>query len=131
LMMCFLNVGLGQLEQARHQVEEIVSIVENNPTPRNLTMRAWAEAQQAVAEKRWEAAFSAYETFYTNVSHVGMRWHQARIREEWARALALRNEPGDLPRAREMMREAITLFEQMKAPQYAVRLREKLRKMAG
>jgi serine/threonine protein kinase/tetratricopeptide (TPR) repeat protein len=131
LMMCFLNVGLGQLEQARRQVEEIVSIVENNPTPRNLAMRAWAEAQQAVAEKRWEAAFSAYETLYTNVSHVGMRWHQARIREEWARALALRNEPGDLPRAREMMREAITLFEQMNAPQYATRLREKLRKMVG
>jgi hypothetical protein len=60
-----------------------------------------------------------------------MRWHQARIREEWARALALRNEPGDLPRAREMMREAITLFEQMNAPQYATRLREKLRKMVG
>jgi predicted ATPase len=131
LMMCFLNVGLGQLEQAHRQVEEIISIEVDNPTPRNLAMRAWVEAQLAVAEKRWEAAFSAYETVYSNVSHAGMRWYQARIREEWARALAKRNEPGDLPRAREMMREAITLFEQMNAPQYAARLREKLRKMAG
>jgi predicted ATPase len=131
LMMCCLNVGLGQLEQAHHQVEEIISIEAKNPTPRSLTMRTWAEAQLAVAEKRWEAAFSAYDTFYSNVSQAGMRWHQARIRDEWARALALRNEPGDLPRAREMMREAITLFEQMNAPQYAARLREKLRKMAG
>jgi len=131
VMMCFLNIGLGKLEKARSQVEQINSIEAQNTTPRYMTMRIWAEAKLAVAEKRWEAAFSAYETYYNNVSQAGMRWHQARIREEWARALALRNEPGDLPRAREMMREAINLFEQMDAPQYAVRLREKLRKMAG
>jgi hypothetical protein len=99
--------------------------------PHYLLTRAWAEARLAVTEKRWDAAFSAYETFYTVVSRAGMRWHQARIREEWAQSLALRNEPGDLPRAREMMREAITLFEQMKAPQYVTRLREKLRQVTG
>jgi predicted ATPase len=131
LMMLFVNIGMGQLEQARRQIEEIAALEGTNPSPRYLAMRAWAEARLAVAERRWEAAFSAYESYYSVVSPAGMRWHQARIREEWARALALRNEPGDLPRAREMMRESIALFGKMNAPQYAARLREKLRKMAG
>ena len=131
LMLCFVNIGLGQLEQAHRQIDEIAASEGTSPSPRYLTMRAWAEARLAVAEKRWEAAFAAYGTYYSVVSQAGMHWHQARIREEWARSLALRNEPDDLPRAREMMREAITLFEQMNAPQYAARLREKLRKMAG
>jgi hypothetical protein len=116
-------------------LEEIVSIGETNGethlSPHYLATRSWAEARLAAAEKQWETAFSAYDTFYTIVSRSGMRWHQARIREEWAQNLARRNQPGDLPRAREMMREAITLFEQIQAPQYVARLREKLRKMAG
>jgi hypothetical protein len=135
LLVCFVNIGLGQLEQARRQIDEIVSIGEasggTNPLPYYLVTRAWAEARLAVAEKRWDAAFTAYETLYNVASRAGMRWHQARTREEWAQSLALRKEPGDLPRAREMMREAITLFEQIKAPQYATRLREKLRKVTG
>jgi len=131
LMQCFVNIGLGRLEEAHRQIGEIVALEGASPSPRYRVMRAWAEARLATAEGRWEEAFSAYDTYYKVVSQAGMRWHQARIREEWARSLALRNEPGDLPRAREMMSEAITLFEQMNAPHYGARLREKLKKMVG
>jgi len=48
-------------------------------------MRNWPEARLAVTERRWEAAFAAFDTCYSIVSQAAMRWHQARIREEWAR----------------------------------------------
>jgi tetratricopeptide (TPR) repeat protein len=130
LVICFVNIGLGQLDQAHLEAEEIAKLAGTSPSPRFQMMHTWAEARLAVAEKRWEAAFKAFENFYRIVSQAGMRWHQAIIHEEWARALAQRNEPGDLPHAREMMREAITGFEQIHASPYVARLREKLRKMA-
>jgi predicted ATPase len=129
--MCFAYIGLGQFEQVRLQMDEINAVIEIDSSPRYLAMRAWVEARLAAAEKRWEDAFSAFETSYRIVSQVGMRWHQARIREDWALSLAQRNEPDDLPRAREMMRESIKLFEQMTALPYVARLREELRAMAG
>jgi tetratricopeptide (TPR) repeat protein len=131
LMMLFTYIGLGELEQAHRQIDEIISLVETYPSPRTLMMRAWAEARLAVAERQWKAAFSAYNTCYNLASQTSVFWRQASIREEWARSLALRNEPGDLPRAREMMQEAIAIFEQMHAPEYVARLREKLEKMAS
>jgi tetratricopeptide (TPR) repeat protein len=131
LLMCFTYIGLGQLEQAHRQIEEITSFGKTDPSPRVKMIQAWADARLAVAEKLWDAAFAGYDTFYGIASQASLRLRQANIREEWAGALALRNEPGDLPRAREMMREAITLFEQMNAPQYVTRLRGKLRKMTG
>jgi len=135
LLLCLVNIGLGQLEQAHRHLDEIISIGEANgganPSPRFVAMRAWAEARLAATERRWDTAFPAYDTCYGIASRAGMRWHQARIREEWAQSLVLRNEPGDLPRAREMMREAIRLFDQMKASANIARLREKLRQMQG
>lgn len=135
LLTSFVSIGLGQLDQARQKIEEIRSIVGMSEgassSPRYQAILSWAEARLAVTEKRWEEAFSAYDTFSTIVSQTGLRWQQARIRAEWAQAQTLRNEPGDLPRAREMMREAITLFEQIQAPQYVARLRDKLRQIQG
>jgi tetratricopeptide (TPR) repeat protein len=131
LMMLFTYIGLDELEPAHHQIDEIISLTKTYPSPRTLMMRAWAEARLAVAERQWEAAFSAYTTCYNLAKQTSVFWRQASIREEWARSLVLRNEPGDLPRAREMMQEAITIFEQMHAPEYVARLREKLEKMVS
>jgi hypothetical protein len=130
LLMCFVNTGLGQLEQAHQQLNEINSIGELDCSPRYLMMRAAGEARLAAAEKCWDAAFSAYGTCHSIASQAGLRWHQALIRSEWAQALAQRNEPGDLPHARAMMREAMALFEQMTAFPYVARLQEKLSQMA-
>jgi tetratricopeptide (TPR) repeat protein len=131
LLSCFVQIGLGNRSVAHQKIEEIRAIVETSggamPAPRYQSMLSWAEARLAVEEQRWEEAFTAYQACYDVVSRAGMRWQQARIRDEWAQVLAQRGEPDDLPRAREMMREAITLYDQMQAPQYIARLRDKLR----
>lgn len=131
MLECFVFTGLGELERAHHRLEKIQSLAAANPLPRYLAMQAWVEARLAVAEKRWDAAFSGYDAFYTAVSAGGLRWRQAQIRAEWAQALALRNEPVDLPRACEMFRESITLFDQMKAQQNVARLQEKMSRLGG
>jgi tetratricopeptide (TPR) repeat protein len=133
LLTCFVNIGLGNMEQAHQTIEEMRSILETNRggyhSPRYQEVLSWAEAWLAVAEKRWGDAFSAYENLYNKVSQAGMRWQQARICEEWAQALVLRSESGDRPHARELMRQAIALFEQMQASQYVTRLKDELREI--
>lgn len=135
MLMCFVHIGLGEMDQARQKIEECRSIMEAEEGPnlplRYQAMRAWVEARLAVAEKRWEEAFKQFEIFNDDLDRMGMRYHQAKMREEWADALALRNESGDIPRAREKLREAISLFEKMQATQYVTRLRGKLRKLQG
>jgi hypothetical protein len=72
-----------------------------------------AEAHLAAAEKNWSAAWSAFADAADGWARMGVRWYRARTLQEWAEAHVARGEPGDLERARELLREAQAAFEEM------------------
>ena len=119
LLTGLVQIGLGNMEQAHLKIEEMRTIIETsggaNPSPSYLAMLSWAQARLAVAEKRWEDAFAAYEDFYNTVNRASMRWQQAYILDEWAQARVLRGDPGDLPYAREQVRDAINRLKKSAA----------------
>jgi tetratricopeptide (TPR) repeat protein len=86
----------------------------------------WAEAHLAQATGHWVKALATFESAATTLAHIGMRWYRARVLGDWAQACASRGEPGDRERARELLTEARTEFEEMGAPFYAAQMEDRL-----
>jgi tetratricopeptide (TPR) repeat protein len=86
-----------------------------------------AEARLATAEGRWPEAVPAFENAADTQARIGKRWYRAQTLREWAEAHASRNEPSDLDRARQLLREAGAEFEALNVPRYAAQVSERLR----
>jgi len=122
-----LEVKQGQMDKARQYLAEAYRMAGEKPVERVRALLAWSEANLAAAEQRWAEASEKYEVIAGLLKHMNLRWHAARIQAEWAEMLARSNEPGDLQRAREMMSDAATRFEQLGVPKYAALMRAQLR----
>jgi hypothetical protein len=83
-------------------------------------------AQIAGAEGRWAEALAAYEAATAIHARYGARWYWVRWLLDWAEAHAARGEPGDLERARELLRDAQTAFQEMGIRRYAAVAQDRL-----
>ena len=107
-----------RLQEARQMLVAAEQALEH-PTFWNELNLARAQAELAVAELRWQDAFTNYETTVGILSRKGIRLDWARALQEWAEAHVARGEPADKERAKVLYNEALNLFEEMGTTYYA------------
>ena len=88
--------------------------------------RSRTEFEIAYFEEQWDLAIAAGEYSIELVQKVGHCWEWARRLIDYGDALAGRNEPGDLERARETYHQSLDMFTEMGAPGYIKVLEERL-----
>jgi tetratricopeptide (TPR) repeat protein len=94
--------------------------------PRETCIVDWTESKLAIVERRWGNAFQNLEKVLEFMHKAGFRWYEARLLTEWAEAKTSRAEPGDLPKAKELLQQALEIYNQIETPFFAEKVREKL-----
>jgi tetratricopeptide (TPR) repeat protein len=119
------EVQQGRLQEAHRWLREALEKEDELRTGLFDTFwRSIAERRLAVAEKNWPEAWKAFEESIAMVEMAGMRWFRAQALKEWAKAHLARGEVGDEERARELLLESQSEFDDMGAPIYAAQARE-------
>jgi serine/threonine protein kinase/tetratricopeptide (TPR) repeat protein len=75
----------------------------------------WAQADLNLAEKKWLAAWQAYEELVNLTGERNFRWFSRRASVDWAEALLKRGEPKDANKARQILQESLMDYQDMGA----------------
>jgi tetratricopeptide (TPR) repeat protein len=86
----------------------------------------WAQADLYVAQKNWEEALKTFPDLIELITGKGLRWHRSQALVDWAEAHLARAEPEDKDRARKILREAQSEFQDMGADRFVQRVAEQL-----
>jgi len=108
----------GDLESARQVLADARECASPPPSRFDELWLAWAEAMIARASNKWREAVAAFERTANIAAALGMRWWWAHSLQGWAAVHLRRSEPSDLERARALLREAASIFSELKAPYY-------------
>lgn len=125
-LLAVIRVHQSRLEDAHHTLDRARGHLSSEPNLRDEGVVQWAEALLATAEGRWQDALSAYENCSQIAAKLGEQWYRARILVEWADMFIARGEPGDGERARDLLRDALSAFEEMPAPGYVALVKDRL-----
>jgi tetratricopeptide (TPR) repeat protein len=128
-LLVALYARQGRMEEARRVLTETREQAGPQPGAFVALSLALAEARRSVAERRWSSAFDAFEAACARSARHNIRWQRAQILREWAEAHVARGEPGDGERARALLREAQTEFENMNVPKYAALVSQRLQEL--
>jgi tetratricopeptide (TPR) repeat protein len=121
----------GRAAEAAQLLEQARAQACDHPSPADQGLLDWTAARLAVGERRYADALAALEQASQAAARLSMRWHHARVLQDMAEVRLARGEEGDLPRARELLTEALAIFRQLPAPGYVALLEERLRAIAG
>jgi hypothetical protein len=116
----------GRLEDAQRALSEAQDVSRAHPTALDGPHLLWLEARLAVAEGRRSDAVVAYEATAEESARVEMRWWRARILLDWAEVHVARGEAGDVERARAVLQDARSAFEEMGIEPYAALAHKRL-----
>jgi DNA-binding SARP family transcriptional activator/predicted ATPase len=121
-----VHIRQGRLEEARRALEEAQEKAKAQPSGWDEQSLLWLEARLATAERRWPEARAAFETLAGIHERLGWRWRRARALLDWAKAHMARGQAADIERARDLLRDAQTAFEEMGIPRYAAVAQDQL-----
>jgi tetratricopeptide (TPR) repeat protein len=128
-LLVALYARQGRMEEAQRVLAETREQAGPRPGAFAALSLALAEARLSVAERRWSPAFDAFEAARAQSARHSIRWQCAQTLREWAEAHISRHEPGDVERARELLREAQAEFEAMNVPKYAAWVGQRLQEL--
>jgi hypothetical protein len=135
LAQCLLSVRRarqGEPEVARYLLAAAhEKVAEQGEFVRWEPYLSLTEASLAQAEGHWPEALAAFEATAGTLDCRNLRWYRARVLIYWAGAHLARGEPRDRDRARALLQEARSEFEEMGAPFYVARAEEQLHALAG
>jgi tetratricopeptide (TPR) repeat protein len=114
-----LHICQGRFEEARRALAEAQAKARVQPSGWDQQSLLWLEARLAAAERRWPEALAAFETLAGIHERLGWRWRQARVLLDWAQAYDARGQAADFERARDLLQDAETAFEEMGILRYA------------
>ena len=114
-----LHICQGRLKEARRALEEAQERARAQPSGWDQQSLLRLEARLATAEERWPEALAAFETLAGMHERLGWRWRQARVLLDWAQAYVARGQAADFERARDLLQDAQTAFEEMGILHYA------------
>ena len=128
-LLSMLRLQQGRHEEARQMLKE----AEQQPRVKS---EGWEEvilgrprARIAAAEGDWATAATSLQAVVDACERLSLRWEKALALHEWASTLLARDEPGDVYRAQELLREAGDIFRDMGASYYQALVEEKLREV--
>jgi tetratricopeptide (TPR) repeat protein len=114
LMLAIISSRKGIILEARERLAEVPA---HNLAKLQESFRLRAEAELAVAEKRWDEAISAWETLIKIYKAGEYRWFWARYLIDLGDALLGRDGPGDREAAEQAFRQSLEMFSKMGAPE--------------
>jgi serine phosphatase RsbU (regulator of sigma subunit) len=124
--MSILRARQGRFPDSHRWLAEAREASSAQPSFWNDITLGTAEAELATAERRWAEALASAEAIAGKHARIGTRWNWARTLQDWAEIHVSRGEPADLPRAQALLREALTMFDEMNAPRHRALVEERL-----
>jgi tetratricopeptide (TPR) repeat protein len=118
-------------EQARSTFDEAEQIFQEHMRAWSANILRWARAEVLATEKNWDESFAAFAEAVNLYAKSGARFPRCEVLLSWAKAHLQRGEAEDLVRAKELLKEAISEFEQMGSPGYAQRIQARLEELGG
>jgi tetratricopeptide (TPR) repeat protein len=125
-LMTIVYARRGVLTEARKFLTDSMEKYGNLEINLYKILNANAQFEIAYADGLWEEAVKASKTSIEAYKDCGHRWGLARRLIDLGDALAGRNEPSDLERARETYQKSLDMFTEMDAPGYIKVLEERL-----
>jgi tetratricopeptide (TPR) repeat protein len=86
----------------------------------------WAQTDLFTAKQEWEQAWVAYTELIDLTTLKGFRWHRTMALTDWADALLTRGQSEDMEKARELLEEAQSEYQDMGADGFVELVSEKL-----
>jgi tetratricopeptide (TPR) repeat protein len=129
-LLAQLFVKKGDHAEARKYFEQGQTAYLTNPDAWSLYWVYLIEAQLLAAQQEWEEAWAAYQKT-VDVPVLGeYPWFMADTLRFWAEAYLARGEAEDKPRARELLGQALVIFEDIGASGYVDRVNEKIEELS-
>ena len=117
----------GNLEQARDFLARARALSGPNIGLIAQSFLLLEEALVAAEERRWPKAFEGFKTAVQNFANAGLVWDLAHAQCSWAEAHLRRGKPKDIQVGRELLGEALALYEKMGAVKHAEVVKERLK----
>jgi len=111
--MAILRARQGALEEAHAWLERVQELAETIPSAWNTLYQGECEVEIATAEQNWAAALKAIEKLTTLQVQSGLRTNSARSLLCWADLHIRSGRPADIERARVLLRESMTAFDEI------------------
>ncbi len=131
LQMTILRARQMKIPAAREalkQAQAALEKIEKDSIWRD-TYIGHADAELAAAEGRYADAITILEEIVANYARIGARWSWARTLHDWAEVHIRSGSPADFERARALLREAQTLYQEMKANRHVEIMENRLKKV--
>jgi predicted ATPase len=128
-VLAICHARKGRVEEARAVYEEAEEVFKEHSRAWSSSLLRRARAEVLASERKWEQSFVAFAEAMDLYAEAEARFPKAEVLLDWARAHLQRGQPEDQERARELMQEAISEFEQMGSPGYAQRVQTRLKNL--
>jgi hypothetical protein len=129
-LLSILNARQCRDQDARALYADAEEISGSDPTFLDLVWLKYAEAELAVAEKRWEDALVAYEFAAGLLVQKEYRTWWGFLLMQWAEAHISRGKPTDIEQARGLLSEVHSAYEDMDSPYFAGKAKQRLEELA-
>jgi predicted ATPase len=119
----------GDLGAARAALAEAKTIAGDPPKLFAPLQLHWAEGEVLLQSGNLDEAIAHMQAALAEGAAQKMPWFEARLRERCADIYRLRQQPGDAEQAAQHLRQALAIFENLRAPRYADRVRAELQSL--
>jgi serine phosphatase RsbU (regulator of sigma subunit) len=128
-MVGIIRARQGRLQEAHESIAKAQEASLQTPSVWNEMALAAAGTELAVAEDRLADAQASSEKIVRFFAKRNLRWNWARTLQDWAEIHVLQGELTDLERAQALLREALSMFEEMGARRHAQLVLERLNQL--
>ena len=129
-LLSILNAHQGRDQDARTLYADAEEMAGTDPTFLDQIWLKYAEAELAVAEKRWEDALAAYAFAAGLLVQKKYRTWWAFLLMQWAETHISHGKPMDIKQARGLLNEAQSAYEDMDSPYFAGKAKQRLEELA-
>ena len=125
-----LFIRKGDLAEAQNYLNKAQGAYQENPDPWAQYWIFLTKSQLLTANQEWNEAWAEYDNTIELPVLMEYPWFKADTLKQWAEAHLARGEAGDRSRARELLEESLTMFEDIGATGYVEKVEAQLEELA-
>ncbi len=128
--LCIFHARQGRIEEAALLLNKAGELAGQSPTILDQMWLKYAQAELSFSKECWEGAIEAFDICSRLLTQAELRPMLARVLTQKADAHIARREPADLERARTLLLEAQSIYEDMGSTVYLEFVKQKLEDLA-
>ena len=125
-----LFIRKGDLAEAQNYLNKAQSAYQENPDPWAQYWVYLTKSQLLAANHQWDEAWAEYNETLQRPVLRDYPWFKADTLKQWAEAHQARDEVGDMNRARDLLADALGIFEKIGATGYVEKVGGQLEELA-